>query len=202
MNDELKRICAKLTAALPNATIMAGESSVSAIESILDDTRASTAAYEGFLLEIADDLADPVSRKRLPAAWSKVVEASRRHGVRPNSIVLLAVLSAVAVPGGVSPARSILKFRKGYTQGEAYGALADLRALEILCVVLALFPQAPALFCTGDRALALLWTGMQASGFNYTGKCSRCDLDPVEDLLPAEAKSWWCDLVEVGDAIG
>lgn len=195
LHDELSRIRSKLESALPKARIIASEQSVMAMEGLIEDTRVSTEAYEGFLLEIADDLAAPVGRKRLPAVWAKVIDAARRHRVRFNSIVLLAVLSTAANPRGSSPARAVLKFRRGYTAGEAYGALADLRALEVLCTLLALFPQAPAQFCTADRPLALFWAGLKASGFTFTGQSYRFDLAPVEDLLPGDTMSWWLDLV-------
>lgn len=198
LETEFVRICGKLQRALPNAKVVASDYSVTAIEGLIEDTRLSTEAYQEFLLEVADDLASPIGRKRQGAVWAKVVDAASRHRIRFNSIVLLAVLSVVANPDASSPARGILKFKRGYDVGNAYGALADLRALEVLCALLALFPQTPAQFCTADRSLALFWAGLQASGFTYTGYSYRFDLKPVDDLLPGETMTWWLELVGSG----
>lgn len=195
LEAELVRIQAKLRFALPEARIIAGEHSVAAIEGLFEDTRVSSEAYQGFLLELAPSLAAPVGRRRLRSVWDKVVEAARRHGVRRSSIVLLAVLSAIAAPNGSNPARGVLKFTGEYTAGDAYGALADLRAIEMLCILLSLFPEDPAQLCTGDRALALFWAGLQASGFETVSGRYRFDLAPVDDLLPGETLNWWLDLV-------
>lgn len=199
MSAELAKISAKLASALPQSQIVAGSESVSATLGLVEDSWRSAKASQAFLLQIAPDLRAPIGRARLPSVWANVVESARRHGVRQNSLVLLAVLSAIAVPNGLSPAKSIFKFRSGYDASDAYGALADLRALEVLCAVLALFPDNPAQFCTGDRALALFWTGIRASGFEYTGASYRFDLSPVEHLLPGETMAWWLALLNDAD---
>lgn|GEM_PF-1975898 len=117
---------------------------------------------------------------------------SRRS--RMNSIVLFAVLSAIVAPAASSAGRAILKFKDGYSAGDAYGALADLKALEILCAVIALFPDDPAHFCTAVRGLALFWAGTQASNFiDRDGRC-QSDLSPIEALLPGKSINWWLDL--------
>ena len=84
-----------------------------------------------------------------------MLEAADRNGVRRNAPVVLAALSAVAVPNSGSPGKKVLMSGPGYEAGDAYNALADLRSLEILIDLLAVFPEErPAIF-TKDRNLAL-----------------------------------------------
>jgi len=73
LETELARIRSKLERALPRARIVAGDQSVVAMEGLIEDTRVSTEAYQGFLLEVAGDLAAPVGRKRRPAVWGSAV---------------------------------------------------------------------------------------------------------------------------------
>jgi hypothetical protein len=62
--------------------------------------------------------------------------------------------------------------------------LADLRSLEILINMFAVYPQERIMFCTGDKNLALFWAGMRVSGFAWTGEQVRYTLSPVDALLP------------------
>lgn len=65
----------------------------------------------------------------------------------------------------------------------AYNALADLRSLEVLMHLFALFPNERLLLCTGDKDLALFWAGIRASDFNWRGYLE-VKFSPVEALLP------------------
>lgn len=71
-----------------------------------------------------------------------------------------------------------------YTAEVAYNALADLRALEVLMSLFALFPGQRIMLCTGDKDLALLWSGIRASDFAWADGHVSFKLSPVEDLLP------------------
>jgi hypothetical protein len=162
---------------------------------LIEDTRPGLARKEAFLLEIAPSLTPPISHRLLDAKWQEVLDAADRHGVRRNALVVLAALSAVAVPNSASPAKKLLKFKPGYSAGDAYNALADLRSLEILISLFALFPEErPALF-TADKALALFWVGMRAHDFRREANSAMFELAPVENLLPNNTLDRWREAV-------
>lgn len=181
--------------ALPKATIAIGERSLEGVLGLIEDARAGLARKQAFLLEIAPSLTPPTSHRLLDAKWQEVLDAADGHGVRRNALVVLAALSAVAVPNSGSPAKKLLKFRSGYSTGDAYNALADLRSLEILSSLLAMFPEErPALF-TADKALALFWVGMRAHNFRQEANGTAFNLAPVENLLPRNAINRWREAV-------
>ncbi|UUL83972.1 hypothetical protein [Sphingomonas qomolangmaensis] len=144
-----------------------------------------------FLIDIAPALVSPTSRALLDTRWQKLLEAADRYQVPRNSLVVLAALSAVAVPNSGSPAKKLLKFRSDYSAGDAYNALADLRSLEILINLFALFPNERVALFTADRALALFWTGIQAHDFRRAGESAHFELAPVEALLPGASLDRW-----------
>lgn len=98
----------------------------------------------------------------------------------------MALLSAISVPNGKSPAKKLLKLTESdYTLDHAYNALADLRSLKIFMSLLALFPNEHIILCTSDRDLALFWVGIRASGLKWQGDDElQYKLSPVEELLP------------------
>jgi hypothetical protein len=71
-----------------------------------------------------------------------------------------------------------------YSAELAYNALADLRSLEVLMYLFALFPNERLLLCTGDKDLALFWAGIKASDFNWRSGYFQGKFSPVEALLP------------------
>jgi len=133
----------------------------------------------------------PVGHKDMGARWSEVIVAADDCGVSRGSLVVLAALSSVVIPNGRSPAKKLLKLKHGYSEADAYNALADLRAIELLIHLFALFPHVPTLLCTADRALALFWTGIGASNFARSGTGVSFELAPVEQLLPAADLEEW-----------
>ncbi|MDE8654268.1 hypothetical protein [Novosphingobium album (ex Liu et al. 2023)] len=193
---QLLEVESKLRSALPHAEIAVGPDSLKGILGLLDDSRGAMEGKQIFLRHIAPALTSPVARGAVEERWREVVSAADLFGVRRNSLVVLAALSAVAVPNGRSPARRLLKFRNGYTAGDAYNALADLRAIEIFVSLLALFPDEAIQLCTADKNLALLWVGIQASDFEHGGSGFSYAMTPVEDLFPGETGRAWESVVE------
>lgn len=158
---------------------------------MLEESRADFERKQAFLLEVAPALANPISFRLMADRWAEALAAADRHGVRRTSLVVLAVLSSIVVPNSASPAKKLLKFGPGYDEGDAYNALADLRSLEILINLYAVYPdERPALF-TGDKALALFWVGIQAHSFRRTGEGVSFDLAPVVELLPGDSIGRW-----------
>jgi len=121
-----------------------------------------------------------------------VLAIAAESGVPMASLVVLAALSAVSVPNGKSPAKRLLKLNQpDYTEEDAYNALADLRSLEVLMHLFAMFPEEKILLCTGDKDLALFWAGIRASGFTMENGCFAGQLSPVEAMLPGGALGRW-----------
>jgi hypothetical protein len=192
--EQLSEVTEKLQKALPKANLQIGSESLKGILGTIEDTRAGMGRRQEFLLRLAPTLKSPVSRKHFDRRWNEVLDAADACDVRRNSLVVLAVLSTVSVPNGASPTKALLKFKDGYSAADAYNALADLRSLEILITLFALFSEEIIQLCTADRNLALFWAGMRAHNFRYNGSSSSYGLSPVDGLLPAEARERWRQL--------
>ncbi|WP_159993659.1 hypothetical protein [Roseomonas sp. 18066] len=194
--DDIRRLvettAAKLAKALPKARIAAGEDMIEGVSRIAANTAGSLGDRSRFLIELAPHLENPVSAARKEAAWLMVLEAADRHGVARRSLVVLAALSVVTAKQEHAHARGVLKFKpNGYTAGDAYNALADLRALEIYLTAVALFPEAPPAFCTIDRELALFWAALRAENFRAAGGTATYDLNPIDGLFASDYRSRW-----------
>lgn len=191
VRQQLDEVTAKLRKALPQAQLVLGSDSLRGALGLIEESRQGFERKQAFLVQIAADLAAPVSRKKLPGRWAAVVAAADTCGVPRSSLVVLAALSSVVVPNGQSPARRLLKFKADYTEKDAYNALADLRSLEMLIYLFSWFPSVPTAFFTADRNLALFWCGLRASNFESRGRGVGCSLAPVEELLPGAHVNQW-----------
>ncbi|AFL54908.1 hypothetical protein ABIE78_000025 [Sinorhizobium fredii] len=188
---QLTEVTAFLRKALPKAELVVGNDSLRGALGLIEDTRAGLERKSKFLLHLSPVLTAPTSRRLFDKRWTDVLDAADRYGVARGSLVVLAALSSVAVPNSGSPAKKMLKFRATYSDEDAYNALADIRSLEILIHLLALFPgERPAIF-TADRALALFWTGIRAHNFRREMRSVSCDLAPVEQLFPGDTMNLW-----------
>lgn len=184
--QQFEEACTKIRSALPLAELIPnGKGGLQGVSGIIQDTQAGMARKQDFLMRLAPELQAPVSAKRMGLLWNEVLATARDCGVPKKSLAVLAALSAIAVPNGRSPAKGVLKLRnQPYSAEMAYNALADLRALEVLIALLTLFPHQRLMLCTGDKDLALFWTGIQASDFAWIDGHASFKLSPVEDLLP------------------
>lgn len=185
IEQQLNEAVVALRAALPEAEIVpVDQAGLEGAIGIVQDTRASMARKQEFLMRLAPKLHAPTSAKRKELLWDDVLETARECGVVKSSLVVFAALSAISVPNGRSPAKRLLKFTCDYSIEDAYNALADLRSLEMLMCLFALFPEQQLMLCTGDKDLALLWAGIRASNFVWSGNHASSSLSPVESLLP------------------
>lgn len=196
---QLEEVERKLRSALPRAELTIGPDSLQGALGLIEDSRASLERKQHFLRHIAPCMVSPVARRDVEARWNDVALAADLHSVSRQSLIVLAALSAVAVPNGKSPAKNLLKFRNGYTKGDAYNALADLRALELFIGCHCLFPGEPMQLCTADKPLALLWAGIQASNFRWSGTGFSYDMTPVEGLFPENVGLSWQGILEEGN---
>ena len=188
---QLNEVITKLQKALPKATLQIGAASLKGILGLIESSRADMDRDQAFLLRLAPSLKSPVGRKHLDQRWNEVLDAADAFGVPRDSLVVLAALSSVAVPGGASPAKALLKFKDGYDAADAYNALADLRSLDMLIHIFAAFPDEIVQLCTADKSLALFWTGICASNFWGDGQNISYDMEPVEGLLPGDTLDKW-----------
>lgn len=183
VEEQWAEACQKIKDALPLAKLTPDEAGHGVI-GLLADMQDSMARKAQFALKVTANLQAPVSAKRRCAVWNHVLDVARECGVPKHSLVVLAALSTVCSANGASPAKRLLKTSANYTDEDAYNALADLRSLEILINMFAVYPQEQIMFCTGDKNLALFWAGMRASNFAWTEKQASYTLSPVDALLP------------------
>lgn len=186
IKQQLEHACAKIGAALPLAELFPPlQSGLQGAVGIVRDTQAGMERKQRLLTRLAPKLRAPVAARRVDELWKEVLGSADEYGVPRRSLVVLAALSAVCVPNGKSPAKGLLKFNEAnYSAEHAYNALADLRSLEILMHLFALFPNEKILLCTGDKNLALFWTGIRASDFAWNNGLFECRFSPIEDVLP------------------
>ncbi|SEN97848.1 hypothetical protein [Pseudomonas sp. ok266] len=181
----------KVRVALPEAQLTP-DSAVEGLVGLLEDMRESMARKVQFLCQVAPRLQSPISSRRRAEIWRQVLEVAHDCGLQRHTLVVLAALSIVCVENGAGPAKRLIKPSRHYSAEDAYNALADLRALELLINFYALFPQEQIMLCTGDKNLALFWAGIRASGFMRGANGSVIyTLSPVEALLPNVTPNLW-----------
>ncbi len=77
---------------------------------------------------------------------------------------------------------------------ETRASLADLRSLEVLMHIFAIWPDQRVMLCTADKDMALFWTGLRASNFMYQAGRMSFDVDPAA-LLPGISSQQWAAFV-------
>lgn len=191
VKQQYHEACEKIQSALPHAKIFpSGEGGVLGTIGIINDTQSGLHNKQDFLLKIASKLHGNVAKRNRSALWNEVLSTADDCKVPRRSLVVLAALSAISVPNGKSPAKRLLKVTDpNYSAELAYNALSDLRSLELLMHMMALFPKEKILMCTGDKDLALFWTGIRASDFIWSDEKLQFKFSPVSELLPEVNKS-------------
>jgi hypothetical protein len=193
VRDLLEEAVTKLGAALPLAKLIEGSASIQGALGLIEESRAGVARKQQFLMQIAPNIAAPVGAKIMRGRWDEVLAAADDCAVSRSSLVVLAALSSIVVPNGKSPAKRLLKIKPDYRAEDAYNALVDLRSLEFLIYMFALFPSQPILLCTADRDLALFWAGIRASDFEQAGTGVSFKFSLVDELLGGSTASQWRD---------
>jgi hypothetical protein len=146
-----------------------------------------------FLMDLAPKLEANIGTARIPTLCQEVLEMAVKHDLLRNSLLVLAVLSAISMPNGSSPARRMLKFRPGYTIQDAYNAATDIQSLELFASMLAISPPDELMMCTSDKDLALFWVGLNANNFRWIDDHLRYELSPTS-LFPTSMEHLWATL--------
>jgi len=186
----------KLRKALPAATLMVGPGSIDGLLGLIEDVRPGMARKQAFLRHVAPTLAAPVARRDIDRRWQEILAAAKDFGVMQASLVVLAVLSTLVNPAR-SAAKSLLKFHAAYSDADAYNALSDLQALDLLLYCLAFSPDMHTQLCTADRNLALFWVGAGASDLARSGGGIRFTMTPHDAVLPEGYAERWAAEVNV-----
>lgn len=201
IRQQLEEVGQALRLALPKAQLVPGDiGGLRGAVGIVQDTETGMERKQEFLMRMAPKLQAPTSATKKQQLWEESLTLASDCGVPINSLVVLAVLSSISAPMGNSPAKRLLKPSATYSAEDAYNALADLRSLEILMCLFALFPEQRIMLCTGDKNLALFWAGIRASKFEWVGKAASFTLSPVEAFLPnvnAECGAMFFDATDI-----
>ena len=192
---QLNEAAAKLRAALPKAILVAADrNGLEGVLGLIEESNRGMTRKEDFLLRLAPSLMSPVGKRRLPSLWDEIVVAAKDYELPTSSLIVLAAMSSMLMPNGSSPAKGILKLHSGYTRADAYNALADLRALEILMCLFAIFPNQKLMLCTADKDLALFWAGLDASNFTIRERVVSANLTKA-NLFPGITDAQWHSLL-------
>jgi hypothetical protein len=182
--QQLEEAVTHLQLALPLAEVIgAGGVSLNGLLGLLEETAVGTEAKREFLMRLAPRIHAPVRAERRGALWDEILRTAIECKVEPKSLVVIAALSSIAAPMTANPAKLVLKLKQRYTIHDAYNALADLRALELLMTLFGRFPSQAAMLCTGDKNLALFWAGVGASNFAWEGGHASFTLSPVDSFF-------------------
>ncbi len=189
---QLKEVGEKLRRALPDARILDTAEIATKLDVLVDGCREPIERGQRFLLELAPRLS-PISRTKRGEFWEKVLGAADRHGVARRSLPVLAVLSAGLMPNGKGPARKVLKPSLNYDAGDAYNAMLDLTALDLLIRGICFLPERRIQLCTRDHGLAKFWCAIQASDFHFENGAYTYSLTPNSAILPEDLVEQWLE---------
>ncbi|WP_186043950.1 hypothetical protein [Burkholderia gladioli] len=178
------RAARKIGEALPKAVMFPSKNdALRGVIGLLRDQAQGFTARQRFLIKAAPLLATPIARKQLPDLWFQLLELADRHGVARASMLVCALVSASAAHPAMNPAMGVLKPRRQYTEKNAFNALADLRALDLLIAAGTDFPDKRVALLTEDRALALFWVGMQTHNHRRDGTSIRYAMNPHKAMF-------------------
>lgn len=139
-----------------------------------------------FLIDVSSIVAERTATHKIKDLESKIIEYAQNHNLSLHSFVVLAVLSCLYEhQNGSEPSigKKLLKPSKSYTKETAYNALSDLRCLEFLTALHALFSDSIS-FITRDRALAAFWCALNPKNHLYNNNTLTYDVELKAKLFP------------------
>lgn len=184
LSELVDRASSKIQEALPNALIFPDKVSlIQGASGLLRDMADSFARKQKFLVKAAPLVAPAIGNATRPGVWRELFELAERYAVNRRSVLMVALLSSTSAKQGLNPAKMLLKPKRNYKEKDAYNALCDLRALDLLIAAQADFPQESVAFLTEDRALALLWAGLQTHSHRREGQDIQYSINPHRTLF-------------------
>jgi len=176
VEEQYRHACRTIQESLPNAIIDPedGAASLRGAVGILRDSYAGMQDKTKFLQSVVPLLCESTPATKRTTRWARILSEADACGIRRRSLVVLTALSGLACSQGQNPAKSLLKPKRDYSSKDAYNALCDLVALELLIACVCLFPAKPVTLLTCDRNLALLWVGLDPHDleWNPAGRCT------------------------------
>lgn len=166
---ELGRAARALARTLPGAKVQAvGSAQRHALYRMHVDHAAFRVRATRLLLRAVPLVVDRQKPDKRLQLEQTVLQLAHDEGVRVDSLVVLALLSCVydanpeiSTRRAATPGRAVLKPKSDFNEKDAYNALADMFALELLHNAHALFPSVKSVLYTLDIGMAALWTATQ-----------------------------------------
>jgi hypothetical protein len=166
---ELSRAAKVLARALPAAKIQkAGTEQRKALHRMIVDHAQFHLNATRLLIRAVPFVVDKVKPEKRLRLEESVLQMARDEGVRSDSLPVLALLScvydanpAISTHRAATPGRAVIKPMQNYENKNAYNALADMFALELLHNAHAIFPTLKPVLYTQDVGMASLWTATQ-----------------------------------------
>jgi hypothetical protein len=174
LSDLFDRATKSILEALPNAVIFPGKPAVMrGALGIISDSAEAFHRKQKFLMKAAPLQAPSIGRAARPGVFRQLFDLAREFGLTTTSMLMMTVLSAASANQNFNPAKKLLKPKRPYSKGDAYNALSDLRALDLLIGACTDFPDQSVTLLTEDKALSLMWTGSQPHSFIRDGVAIR-----------------------------
>lgn len=166
---ELNRAFRQLSQVLPSAKVQrVGASHRRALRGMLLDGAEVRGRHIALLVSAARLVHNKVAVAKRRALEDRVIKMANELGVQTDSLVVLSLLSCIYDSGpnvpdhrAATPGRAVLKPGPNYSEEDAYNALADLYALELLHNAHALFANQRVVLYTADVGMASMWTATQ-----------------------------------------
>ncbi|MDR7336256.1 hypothetical protein [Roseateles asaccharophilus] len=186
---QMEEHVAHLRQLLPKAIVIGdAPDMVEAVIAFAEQHQTASERTIQFLLAIAPLLRHQVSRDRLPWVLREIVSTALRCGLAVTDMAVICAVSAAAVNKGRNSAKRALKLTEpSYGRRDAFNAMADLRSLKHFASLLGLVPNEHPMLCTSDKDLALVWTGLNISQFEFGDGQPTVKAHPVEEFLPRDA---------------
>ncbi len=174
----------KIQEALPAAVILPDKASIiQGCARLLRDTTSTLSQKQAFLVKAAPLAAPSISKNSRPRIWLEIFTLAKHFGINSASTLMVALLSATAARQDLNPAKKWLKPKNTYTESNAFNALSDLRALDVLIAAITDFPEQHTALLTNDIPLAQLWAGLQAHSYRRQGNDIHYTINPHSDLF-------------------
>ena len=196
--DALSDASATLRAAFPSASVIDYDSErLSVAYGLLAAFGERRGREMTFLVQAAPLIAQRPSRRTRRRAERDIVQLAASLRLPLTSLAVICALSCVyespsSADGSIG--RGVLKPHLSYVEDDAYNAVADVQALEVFGVTLAVSGGRAALV-TRDRALTNLWLCLHMDRLAFGDEQFNTTMTPSPDLFPDLSEEEVRDLV-------